>query len=202
MKKALATSPQCTSRAVHKLKSMNSPIVCTTMEHDKSNAESCLRSELSHAPSFEHVRALWVACRAEAQDASRVVELANVLQHFDRQAQLEHDAFVAHDKDRDKVGLRRILLQIIRRSKPVQKSPKLHRFQEDQLRYLHTWYNAHVGFPYPSAAEKRTLCAQSGLNRVQLDTWLVNTRRRKAGALEISNSISCNLSHLIMSRHK
>ncbi|KAI8999221.1 homeobox KN domain-containing protein [Gaertneriomyces semiglobifer] len=43
---------------------------------------------------------------------------------------------------------------------------------------LFTWFHEHQQFPYPTDAEKRTLCTETGLDITQLNNWFINARRR------------------------
>ncbi|CRK31426.1 hypothetical protein BN1708_005429 [Verticillium longisporum] len=52
------------------------------------------------------------------------------------------------------------------------------RFSTRALRVLRNWFAAHEDHPYPRAGDMESLQAQTGLNKLQVSTWLANTRRR------------------------
>lgn len=43
---------------------------------------------------------------------------------------------------------------------------------------LKTYWDANQKNPYPSDAQKASLCKKSGLTKTQVDNWLINMRKR------------------------
>ncbi|KAG7106188.1 Homeobox protein 4 like [Verticillium longisporum] len=52
------------------------------------------------------------------------------------------------------------------------------RFSTRALRVLRNWFAAHEDHPYPRTGDMESLQTQTGLNKLQVSTWLANTRRR------------------------
>jgi len=46
---------------------------------------------------------------------------------------------------------------------------------------LRRWYDEHLGYPYPSDAEKRRLADQLGTTVVKVTNWFANRRNRSGG---------------------
>jgi hypothetical protein len=49
----------------------------------------------------------------------------------------------------------------------------------DQRAILTTWLESHINNPYPTETEKLDLIKATNLERVQLENWMVNTRKRR-----------------------
>ena len=45
---------------------------------------------------------------------------------------------------------------------------------------LKTYWDANQKNPYPSDAQKASLCKKSGLTKTQVDNWLINMRKRQS----------------------
>jgi hypothetical protein len=43
---------------------------------------------------------------------------------------------------------------------------------------LKLWYFSHLDHPYPTPEQKQTLCLETGLSPIQVQTWFVNIRKR------------------------
>jgi hypothetical protein len=63
--------------------------------------------------------------------------------------------------------------------KKKKKTQQRKRLPEAAVLVLDEWFTAHRDNPYPNAAERASLCEQSGLTRRQVDTWLGNARQRR-----------------------
>ena len=57
------------------------------------------------------------------------------------------------------------------------KKPKT-RFNKNQLFILNKWFINNENYPYPTFDEKLSLSKETGLDKVQLENWFKNKRRR------------------------
>lgn len=63
------------------------------------------------------------------------------------------------------------------------------RFPRETIRILRGWVSSHAHHPYPSDEDKEKLAQQTGLSKVQISTWMANSRRRREVRTEQPDSL-------------
>lgn len=63
------------------------------------------------------------------------------------------------------------------------------RFPRETVRILRGWVSSHAHNPYPSDEDKEKLALQTGLSKVQISTWMANSRRRRDVRTEQPDSL-------------
>ena len=141
---------------------------CALIAMQLEQQTACILHKLSHAKLGTHAFHCLLVCLQELQTAH--ANLTKV-----------HQFLESITRTTEQLAIVQVQMNSMTLSAQPNHAPTIFPNELTQIQkcILQDWANAHLLFPYPSAAEKERLAERAHLAVQQVTTWFANYRRRK-----------------------